>query len=182
MCLLLEHQVTAIADVRSVPYSHFHPQFNRETLKPALKKQGIEYVFLGKELGGRSDDAVCYENGQVQYSRLAATEVFRGGINRVRKGSKNCLIALMCSESEPLDCHRTLLIGKELVAARINIVHILSNGNGELHSDAIRRLQQLLRLPEQDLFRSQSELIEEAYSRQEARIAFVDEKMVRDSH
>ena len=35
--LLLRHQVTAVADVRSVPYSQFQAQFNREALKDALK-------------------------------------------------------------------------------------------------------------------------------------------------
>ena len=56
--LLHGHGVDALADVRSVPYSRYNPQFNREALSETLKEQGIAYVFLGKELGGRSKDPV----------------------------------------------------------------------------------------------------------------------------
>jgi len=65
--LLKRHRVTAVADVRSMPCSRRQPQFNREDLRNSLKACGIAYVFLGKELGARSDDPTCYENGRVQY-------------------------------------------------------------------------------------------------------------------
>ena len=74
--LLARHGVEAVADVRSMPYSRRHPQFNRETLKESLKASGIAYVFLGKELGARSTDPDCYENGRVQFRKLAATRLF----------------------------------------------------------------------------------------------------------
>ena len=47
MKLLKSRGITAIADVRSAPYSRFQPQFNREVLTKSLKDSGIEYVFLG---------------------------------------------------------------------------------------------------------------------------------------
>src|ERR1700687_4881379 len=84
--LLLRQDVTALCDVRSVPYSRLNPQFNRETLKEAIRPHGIKYVFLGKELGARSEDPNCYENGKVKYDRLARTELFRHGLERVQKG------------------------------------------------------------------------------------------------
>ena len=96
--LLSQHRVTAVADVRSTPYSRFNPQFNRETLKEDLRKDGIHYVFLGQELGARSDDRSCYEKGRVQYSRLARTERFRHGVGRVVRGSETYQIALLCAE------------------------------------------------------------------------------------
>ena len=64
MELLRQHHVTAVADVRSAPYSHMHVQFNRKALASALKQEGIAYSFLGKELGGRPADKTCYENGR----------------------------------------------------------------------------------------------------------------------
>src|SRR5713101_7111495 len=82
--VLCHNRVTAVADVRSVPYSRFQPQFNRESLSRALKEHGIAYVFLGKELGARSEDKTCYENGRVQYRRLSQTRAFRSGLERVR--------------------------------------------------------------------------------------------------
>lgn len=179
--LLRQQRVAAIADVRSVPYSRIQPQFNRETLTRTLDKCGIAYIFLGKELGARSDDKTCYENGRVQYRRLARTEAFHGGIERVLLESESRRIALMCAEREPLECHRTLLVSRELMAAGAPVVHIHADGHVERHDDSMRRLLRLLGLPEQDLFRTQSDLIEEGYTRQELRVAYVDERLVREA-
>src|SRR4051812_29055863 len=77
---LKRHGVTALADVRSAPYSSRNPQFNREELRRSLKGEGIRYVFLGRELGARSTDESCYINGKVQYGLLKQTDVFRAGI------------------------------------------------------------------------------------------------------
>lgn len=73
--LLLGNGITAIADVRSSPYSRFNPHFNRESLIATLRNVGIAYVFLGAELGARSEDCACYDNGKIQYDRLAQTEL-----------------------------------------------------------------------------------------------------------
>lgn len=80
--LLRQHQVEALADVRSSPFSRFNPQFNREPLEQFLKANGIRYVFLGKELGARSEDRSCYLDGRVQYGRLAQTPIFQSGLGR----------------------------------------------------------------------------------------------------
>src|SRR5687767_4940714 len=77
---LSSHGITAVADVRSTPFSRRNPQFNRERLKQSLRDEGIAYVFLGTELGARADDSACYENGKVQYDRLARTERFQHGL------------------------------------------------------------------------------------------------------
>jgi uncharacterized protein (DUF488 family) len=93
--LLRRHGVTALADVRSTPYSRTNPQFNREHLSEALKAAGIVYVFLGKELGARSEDPACYENGKVLYDRLARTDLFRSGIERVLEGAGKFRLVLI---------------------------------------------------------------------------------------
>ena len=80
-------------------------------------------------------------------------------------------IAIMCAEREPLDCHRTILVSRELERAGVPITHILSDGSLESHRDAMQRLANSLKLAETDLFRSTDELIEDAYEKQEARIA-----------
>jgi uncharacterized protein (DUF488 family) len=110
--LVTEHRVTAIADVRSVPASRFTPQFNRDALKHALREVQVNYVFLGKELGARSDDPTCYVNGRVQYQRLAQTPAFVEGIERLRTGMQTERVALVCAEQEPLDCHRAVLVSR----------------------------------------------------------------------
>jgi uncharacterized protein (DUF488 family) len=170
--LLQQHGITALCDVRSKPYSRINPQFNREGLKQSLREIGIKYVFLGKELGARSEDPGCYEHGKVQYDRVAQTDLFRQGLNRVQEGMKQYRIALMCAEKEPLECHRTILVARHLVARGLNVKHIHADGRLEDHFAALGRLTRMHNLPEEDMFRSSDELVAEAYGRQADRIAY----------
>lgn len=176
VALLKEHGVTALADVRSAPFSRFNPQFNKDVLQKSMKEAGIAYIFLGKELGARSNDPSCYENGRVQYDRLARTEAFHSGIARVRKGAQEYRVALMCAEKEPLECHRTLLVAKALEREGEAVVHIHGDGHLERHADAMRRLLDLTGMPHGDMFASEADLIEEASRRQEAKVAYVEEE------
>ena len=170
--LLLKAGVTAISDVRSKPYSRVNPQFNREALKQTLKLNGISYVFLGKELGARSDDSSCYEDGKVRYDRLAKTPVFQSAIDRVLTGSQKHRIALMCAEKEPLDCHRTILVARHLQDLDFAVLHIHADGALERHEAALTRLIKDLKLPDHDMFRSYDDIVSDAYRLQEKRIAY----------
>jgi uncharacterized protein (DUF488 family) len=181
LALLKRHEVTAVADVRSAPYSRFIPHFNKDALQQKLKAVGIKYVFLGRELGARSDDPGCYEHGRVKYVRLARTDLFRGGIERVVNGAREHRIAIMCSEKEPLDCHRTILISPALVDAGLAVEHIHADGELEPHPKAMLRLLDVTGVPRQDLFRTRHELIEDALARQEERIAHVDMKFADEA-
>lgn len=175
--LLQTHGITALADVRSTPYSRFNPQFNRETLKQSLNEEQIQYVFLGEELGARSKDPCCYENGRVDFKKLTATASFQNGMERLQTGMATHSIAMMCAEKEPLDCHRTILVARELERRGITVAHILDDGSVEPHGKAISRLRRQLNIPEHDLFRSDAELIEETYLLQSQRIAYVDDSL-----
>lgn len=175
--LLLRAGVTAVADVRSAPYSRFAPQFNSDSLQTALKSNRIAYVFLGRQLGARPDDPGCYDNGRVRYSRLARTEIFRSGIQRLMKGADSHVVAIMCAEKEPLDCHRVLLVSRAVVAEGASVTHLLADGRSEDHAVTMARLVKMMGLPERDLFRTPEQLIEVACAMQEERIAYVkDEK------
>ena len=170
--VLARNEITGLADVRSSPYSRFNPQFNREPLKDELKACDISYVFLGKELGARSDDPSCYARGQVQFDRLAETELFVSGIERIRKGASRHRIALMCAERDPLECHRTILVARELEKNGIEIRHILSSGSIESHENAMDRLIGMHGLDNGDLFRSRVEIKNEAYDKQAKMVAY----------
>ena len=177
IALLQRHHVTAVADVRAAPYSRFNPQFNRQPLAAALGERGIEYVFLGRELGGRSGDPSCYENGRIRYARLARTERFGNGIDRVMRGTRRYRIALMCAEKEPLDCHRTLLVARALDERGVDVAHILAGGTLEPHTEAMDRLldknKEKLELCRNGFFPSKrEELIALAIDSQEARVAY----------
>jgi uncharacterized protein (DUF488 family) len=170
--LLKMHDISAVSDVRSQPYSRMNPQFNRETLKAALNAADMKYVFLGRELGARSDDKACYCNGRVVYERLGRTNSFKEGIERVITGAKQYRIALMCAERDPLDCHRTILVARHLIDRGISVRHILSNGTIEEHGEAMARLVGRLQIPATDMFRSESEILDQAYAQQESLIAY----------
>ena len=143
-----------------------------------MKSHGMKYVYLGRELGGRSNDPSCYEDGRVQYARLARAERFRVGIERVVRGAREHRIALMCVEKDPLECHRCLLVGRALDDIGVHVEHILSDGRLETNDDAMNRLLGVVGLPLEDLFRSKKELIAQAISRQESRVAHVNHAMV----
>src|SRR5258708_27596008 len=128
LALLDQHGITAVADVRSQPYSRFNPQFNREELAGALKAAGIGYVFLGQELGARSADPACYRDGRAQYSLMVQTPVFARGIERLRAGMETHRVAILCAEKEPLTCHRTILIARYLHERNVVVHHILEDG------------------------------------------------------
>jgi uncharacterized protein (DUF488 family) len=172
--LLKGQGITAVADVRSHPFSRYNPQFNRENLATALKQAGIAYVFVGRELGARSDDPACYEQGRVSYERLARTDLFKSGIERILKGAEEHQIALMCAEKEPLDCHRTILVSRALVRSGAAVRHVLADGRTEEHRDSMIRLLDLVGLPHEDMFRSQEELMDEACRLREQKIAYID--------
>jgi len=172
--LLRRHQVTAVADVRSAPYSRYNPQFNREALRNSLAQYGIGYAFWGEELGARSKDRSCHEGGRVSYARLAATELFRLGLNRLKTAMIEQSIAIMCAERDPLECHRTILVSRYLSADNIHIEHILCSGELEPQAQALARLRRQLGIPDHDLFRSDEELSNEAYQLQGQRIAYLD--------
>jgi uncharacterized protein (DUF488 family) len=172
LALLGQHGITAVADVRSTPYSRFNPQFNRKALQQALADAGIEYVFLGKELGARAADPACYENGSVSYAKLAATALFQQGLERLQTGMSAHRIAVMCAEKEPLDCHRTILVTRELGRRGIQAAHILENGELESNASALARLRQRLKLTSANLFATDCFADDEAFDLQARKIAY----------
>lgn len=188
--LLQQHGITAVVDVRSHPYSRYLPHFNKSQLEAALRKAGIEYRFLGRELGARSDDRGCYVDGKASYEKIAATQLFDQGIKRLLKGVANHKIALMCAERDPITCHRSILVCQHLRSFDLNINHILADANLEPHEALEERLLELYGLnrsesqPKQlSLFEPQlqgslenqkprEECLKEAYKRQGDKIAY----------
>ncbi|TCB95820.1 DUF488 domain-containing protein [Micromonospora zingiberis] len=172
--ILRKAGISAIADVRSAPYSRHQPHFNREALRSSLKSAEMSYAFLGRELGGRGvGPSVRNQHGRVCYERIASLDIFREGLKRLREGTQRMPIAIMCTEGEPLNCHRAILISRYLVEDGMEVTHIHSDGNFELHRDAEDRLLRITGLHQPEIFRTRREIIQEAYQRQEERIAYV---------
>lgn len=178
--LLEQHAVTAVADVRSVPASRFTPQFNEKPLQRKLVSSGIRYVFLGKELGARSPRPECYVDGVVQYERLARTPEFEKGVQRVLDGARRERIVLLCTEHDPLDCHRTILVSRVLVDRGAEIEHIHTSGEVESHDSAMLRLQRKFHLDQPQLW-SEEDPLDVALRRQEQQIAYAKTEAVSSS-
>ncbi len=139
--LLRLHGVTALADVRSAPYSPRYPQFNREELRSALRAVEILYVFLGDQLGGRPAPRDLYDDeGRVDYEQVRRTDFFRRGLDRLVGGLDEYALAMMCGEADPLDCHRGLMIAPALVERGLIPGHIRKDGSVESTTEMERRL------------------------------------------
>jgi uncharacterized protein (DUF488 family) len=162
--LLKSHRITSVADVRSAPYSRYCPQFNKDNLAASLKAANIEYIFLGKELGGKPNDKSCYENGRVNLKLIAKRKEFKQGLERLLIESTKHRIAIMCAEKDPLRCHRTFLICRH-IRDNFHIRHIMADGTVEEHNETERRLLNMLKA-RPTLFepaKAERELIEQAY-------------------
>jgi uncharacterized protein (DUF488 family) len=143
---LKQHDITALGDVRSHPYSRYLPHFCRDYLKFLLKQNNIQYVFLGDQLGARPSDQDCYVEGKAVYEKIANTVAFQQGLERVAIGAEKHRIALMCAEKDPITCHRAILICQYLRDFDLDIHHILSNGDLESHFQLEDRLLESLDL------------------------------------
>lgn len=136
--LLKKHDIQVVADVRSHPQSRYAPHFDTSPLKANLQAAGINYISLSRELGGRPDGAEFYDaEGHVLYSKLATSPVFLEGIERVEKGARTYRIALLCSEENPVNCHRRLLVGRVLRQRGISLDHIRGDGRLQTEEDLL---------------------------------------------
>jgi uncharacterized protein (DUF488 family) len=138
--LLQNAGVTAVADVRSSPYSGRLPHFNGPDLERSLRARGIAYVFLGHLLGGRPADPALYDEGRVDYERVRQTDFFAQGLDRLVKGTEHYTVAMLCSEADPLDCHRCLMITPALVERGLAPLHLHRDGWLETTAEMEERL------------------------------------------
>ncbi len=139
---LKSFNILFLLDIRSKPYSKWNPRFNQGQLKTELEKNGITYVFAGDTLGGLPEDRSCYSfDGKVVYDLIKEKDFFKNGLNRLTTANeKQIRLAIMCSESKPEECHRSKLIGQELLKNDISIKHIVSNFRTKSQQDVMNEL------------------------------------------
>jgi uncharacterized protein (DUF488 family) len=136
LALLARHAIEVLVDTRSHPYSKYVAHFNREELAAAAAGAGVKYLFLGRELGGRSEGEQFFDDaGHVLYYRVAESPSFLEGIARVEAGSRRYRVALMCSEEDPAVCHRHLLVGRVLAERGARVRHIRADGSVQAYED-----------------------------------------------
>ena len=132
--------VDALCDVRSHPASRRLPHFNHSALRRWLPETGVEYLWLGRELGGRT--------GAADYRAAARRTDFKKGVAQVMGllGAGRAP-ALMCSEKDPVTCHRALLVCRALRDAGLEIRHILADGRIETQAEMEERLMDMFQRP-----------------------------------
>jgi len=141
--LLARHGIQRLVDVRSQPISRYTPYFSYPDIGKNLAVGGVEYSFLGSELGGRPDGSDFYDDeGKVLYDRWAASPLFQDGIRQLIHLAAGARTAMMCSEEDPCICHRRLLIARvlrapassaEILTLAVKVIHI--RGDGRLQTD-----------------------------------------------
>jgi uncharacterized protein (DUF488 family) len=165
--ILKKFHIQCIIDVRTIPSSNYMVQFNRENFQAWLEREGIEYNYLGDMIGGRyTDPALLDSKGSVDYEKVGQRSIFHTGINQV------CQIinagkpaALMCSEKDPLDCHRFVLVSKVLAKSGISIDHILFDGTIVSNSNLEKKLR--------EMYKSHNDMDNETlYRRRNKEVAF----------
>ena len=164
--------VETVADVRSVPASRFCPWFSAKTLAALLAKADMNYLFSGDELGGRPRDPSLYCDGVADYEAMAQRPAFQAGLDRLLAGARKQRLCLMCSEREPLDCHRCLLVARALAARGVAMGHILHGGGIESHAAIERRLLGLAGEDSELFATGQNERLAAAYRRRARAVAF----------
>lgn len=156
--LLKENGVNCVVDVRSVPASAYNPQYNQDTLKIFLKHNQITYLHFADEFGARQTDPdLLDDDGKLDFIKVRKTWRFKNGLERIWQGvEKGFIIAIMCSESEPLDCHRFSMVSVGLENDGFDVKHILSNKTiktqSELENDLLNQFEK--KLPQNNLFDS----------------------------
>lgn len=140
--ILRLNNISCIVDVRSMPFSKICPQFNQDNFKKFLNENGIYYIFMGKEFGARREDKNLYTNeGYLDFEKTANSKDFIEGVERISKGlKKDFRIAFMCTEKDPINCHRNILVAHEFQKNNYEIQNILADGTIESQQHLEQRL------------------------------------------
>ena len=171
--LLDSHDINCVIDVRSTPYSRFSPQFNTNEFKKFLNINHKYYIFMGEEFGARRSESSLYDiNGLLDFEKVTKSTYFQAGIKRVKSGlNKGYEIAFMCTEKDPFDCHRSILVGRAFHDEKFEVLNIHEDGSVENQIDLEERLLDLY-FPDRNqanIFdileggKSKEELVVEAY-------------------
>ncbi|MHB9026051.1 MAG: DUF488 domain-containing protein [Armatimonadota bacterium] len=134
--LLAARGIRILLDVRSAPYSQYASQFNKEALQDHPAIRPFHYRYAGQLLGGKPDNpAFLDEEGHIRYDLLAASPAFREGIEKLLALARQAPTAVMCSEEDPTECHRRLLIGRVLAEQDVTVLHMRADGRLQTEAD-----------------------------------------------
>lgn len=135
--LLNTYGIKQLVDVRTIAKSRHNPQFNEGTLLESLKLAKIKY-FHDKGLGGlrhAKKDSINkgWRNASFRgYADYMQTEEFSEAIENLKVISSRKPTAIMCAESVPWRCHRSM-IADAMVKQHWEARHIMSKTSANKH-------------------------------------------------
>lgn len=140
--LLNRFEINCVIDVRSVPFSQYAPQYNMFELKNTLSSNGIEYLFMGNEFGAMQTNFRLYDSdGLLNFEKVMQSEQFQTGVKRVKeKIEQGFNLVFMCMEKDPMDCHRSILVGRAFHEEKYHVLNIMENGYIQSQEKLIKRL------------------------------------------
>lgn len=137
LALLQSFKIKVLADIRRLPGSRKHPQFDQDGLKQSLEENGITYIYL-KELGGRrpaqkdSKNTVWHNKSFQGYADYMETESFANVAAELAKYALQEPTAIMCSEAVWWRCHRSM-VSDYFKAKGWEVRHIMALGKTTEH-------------------------------------------------
>ena len=179
LSLLRHHAVNCVVDVRTVAASSYNPQYNQEPLSNYLKQNRVNYLHFADEFGARQRDPdLLDDEGKVDFEKVRKSWNFKNGVERLWLAiDKGYTIALMCSESEPFDCHRFSMISCALDKDGFDVQHILKDkslkSNAALEKELLKKYDK--KIPKPGLFNpdiTPDDQLKEAYRLRNREIAF----------
>ncbi|MGH7217900.1 MAG: DUF488 family protein [Candidatus Microsaccharimonas sp.] len=135
--LLKAHAITTLVDIRTIPKSRHNPQYGQEELEGSLREHGIEYAYI-KSLGGlrpvskHSINDAWRNKSFRNYADYMQTDDFKQGLRELLKLSQDATVAIMCAETVPWRCHRSL-VADALLVRGVPVCEIISEGNEREH-------------------------------------------------
>lgn len=178
--LIKIYNINCIVDVRSIPYSKYSRQYNKDVIKNILKKNNIVYIYMGTEFGARRESKELYsKEGYLDFEKVVYDNDFLKGVERIKNGlQKGYNIAFMCTEKEPEDCHRCILIGRYFNDIGYQVINIIDEKNyktqnvieQDLLNEYFPERNQISLIP--DLNKSDEELIRDAYKLKNKKIGY----------
>ncbi|MBC5998220.1 DUF488 domain-containing protein [Romboutsia ilealis] len=127
--MLKFYNINCVVDVRGTPYSKYNVQYNKETIKNTLIKAGFVYIYMAKEFAAKRENKISYnKEGYSDFEKVIKEEDFKNGVKRLENGCKKGFkIALLGAMQDPIRCHRSILLGRELERLGFTVNHIMDD-------------------------------------------------------
>ena len=123
------YNINCVVDIRGTPYSKYNIQFDKEAIRYTLTNAGFVYIYMVKELAAKRIRKNSYNNeGYSNFEEVIKEEEFKRGVERLKNGcEKGYKIILLGAMQDPIRCHRSILVGRELVKNDFDVKHILDD-------------------------------------------------------